>query len=179
MGLPESERLRLREFELSDVALLHGFVSDPLVCTYTDWGPNELHDTLAFLLEANAEAGQERRTRYSLAVVRRHDSRLVGSCALWEDSRQHARGSIGFVFDREVWRQGYATELARLLLRFGFQRLDLQRIEATCRPDNVGSRRALEKAGLRLEGLLRSHVLVRGVRQDSLVLAALRADLPS
>ncbi|MEZ0164452.1 GNAT family N-acetyltransferase [Kineococcus sp. LSe6-4] len=46
--------------------------------------------------------------------------------------------------------------------------------EATRRPENPGSRRVLEKIGMRCEGLLRSHVVVRGQRRDSLLFAAVR-----
>ena len=107
-------------------------------------------------------------------MIRKADSRHIGSCSVWEESAQHKRGGLGFVFHPDVWGQGYATETAGLLLQVGLERLGLVRLEETCRPENVGSRRALEKAGFAVEGLLRGHVLLRGVRQDSLVLSALR-----
>jgi RimJ/RimL family protein N-acetyltransferase len=172
--LPETERSRLRDFTPADFEALHDFVSRPVVCRYTDWGPNQPADTRAFVAEAAAGGHRDPREDYTLAVVRQADSRLVGSAALWRESRQHARGGLGFVFHPEVWGQGFATETAELLLQVGFDRLGLQRVEATRRPDNVASRRALEKAGFQVEGLLRSHVVVHGTRQDSLVLSALR-----
>lgn len=52
----------------------------------------------------------------------------------------------------------------------------LQRVTATCRPENVGSARVLEKAGLRLEGRMRDHMWIRGRYRDSLLYAALRTD---
>lgn len=174
MELPQSPRLGLREFEVADFEDLHAFVSEPVVCRYTDWGPNLPSDTHAFLADAAMEARSEPRLGYSLAVVRKTDSRLIGSCSVWQESGQHKRGGLGFVFHPDVWGQGYATETAVLLLQVGWDHLGLERVEATCRPENVSSRRALEKAGLEVEGLLRGHVLLRGVRQDSLVLGALR-----
>jgi RimJ/RimL family protein N-acetyltransferase len=59
------------------------------------------------------------------------------------------------------------------LLRFGFDRLDLHRIAATCHPDNRGSSRVLEKAGMELEGRMRDHKLIRGEWRDSLLYAAI------
>jgi len=161
VNFPESERLRLREVDLTDFAALHAFVSRPDVCQYTDWGPNSEADTEAFLREAAREALTTPRISYTLAVRRKHDSRLIGSCAVWLESETHARGALGFVFHPEVRRQGFATEIADLLLGIGFERLGCERIEATCRPDNVGSHKALERAGFAVEGVLRRHVAIR------------------
>ena len=144
------------------------------MCRFTDWGPNTPADTERFLVDAAAQSGESPRQGFSLAVVRRDDGRLIGSCAVWRDSAPHARGSLGFVFAPDVWRQGYATEVTGLLLDLGFRQLDLAWVEATCRPANVGSARALARAGMQTEGLLRGHVVVRGDRQDSLLFARLR-----
>jgi L-amino acid N-acyltransferase YncA len=57
--------------------------------------------------------------------------------------------------------------------QFGFTDLRLHRIWATCRPDNQGSARVLEKIGMELEGQLRDHILIRGQWRDSLLYAAI------
>jgi ribosomal-protein-alanine N-acetyltransferase len=90
-----------------------------------------------------------------------------------DESSVHARGELGYVFDRDVWSRGYATEAGRLLLRFGFESLRLRRIAAACRPENVASARVLEKIGMRYEGTLRSHMFLRGTWRDSLLYAAI------
>lgn len=177
MIFPESERLRLREFDLKDLTALHEFVSRRDVCLYTDWGPNSESDTDVFLREAAQESLRTPRIAYTLAVERKHDSRLIGSCAVWLESAVHARGALGFVLHPEVWRQGFATEVADLLLILGFETLGCERIEATCRPDNVGSHKVLERAGFAVEGVLRRHVIIRGQRQNSLLLAVLRGEV--
>ncbi len=58
------------------------------------------------------------------------------------------------------------------MLRFAREDLGLERVEATCRPGNVASQRVLRRIGMQQEGLLRSHVLIRGHREDSLLFAA-------
>ncbi len=173
MNFPESKRLRLREFDVADFVALHDFVSRQDVCQYADWGPNSVAETEAFLREAALESVTPPRTSYTLAIERKSDTRLIGSCAVWLESEKHARGALGFVLHPEVWRQGFATEVATLLIGLGYERLGCERIEATCRPDNVGSRKALERAGFALEGVLRRHVCIEGQRQDSLILSVL------
>ena len=65
-----------------------------------------------------------------------------------------------------------------MLFRSGFQRWDILRIFAEPYANNVGSRRVLEKAGFRLEGLLRKSVFKAGRSMDSCVYGLLREELP-
>lgn len=99
-----------------------------------------------------AEAVQLSRHSFSLAIVRSADRALLGSCATWVESQVHSRGALGFAIARQHWGQGYATEAARAILVLVFTELGLDRVEATCRPDNTGSRRVLEKLGMQQEG---------------------------
>jgi ribosomal-protein-alanine N-acetyltransferase len=171
-----SDRLVLREFVVTDEDAVHSFAADPLVTRFTDWGPNSVEDTRAFLAEATAQATNPERTEFTLAAVHASSGRLIGSVAIGITSVQHQRGEFGFVFHRDFWSQGYATEAAELLLRFGFDRLQLRRISATCHPDNRASARVLQKAGLQYEGRMRSHLFVRGAWRDSLLYAAVNSD---
>lgn len=171
-----SERLVLREFVLTDEDAVHAFAADPLVTRFTDWGPNSIEDTRAFLAEAITQATNPQRAEFTLAALHASSSRLIGSVAIGVTSVQHRRGEFGFVFHRDFWSQGYATEAAKLLLQLGFDHLQLRRISATCHPDNHASARVLEKAGLEYEGRMRSHLFVRGAWRDSLLYAAVEGD---
>lgn len=72
---------------------------------------------------------------------------------------------------------GYASEVAQLLTRIGFEHFELERLAATCDPENAASVRVLEKAGFEREGLLRGHVLAHGRRRDSLIFGMLNTDI--
>ncbi|OLF11313.1 GNAT family N-acetyltransferase [Actinophytocola xanthii] len=170
-----TERLVLREFALDDEDAVHSFTSDPVVTRFTDWGPNSPADTRQFLAYALAHANDPWRRGFNLAAIETGSGRLVGSVEIGVTSTDHQRGELGFVFHRDVWSRGYATEATTALLRFGFEQLGLHRISATCHPDNRASARVLEKVGMELEGRLRGHMLVRGVRRDSLLYAMVAA----
>lgn len=124
---------------------MHSFASDPVVTQYTDWGPNSIDDTRAFLVEAAGQATDPQRANFSLAVVLATSGELIGSAAIAVTSVQHKRGEFGFVFHRDFWSQGYETEAGKLLVHFGFQSLQLQHISATCHPNNYASARVLQK----------------------------------
>lgn len=172
MTILSGERLVLRDFCASDESAVHAFASDPTVTRFTDFGPNDVDDTRRFIAGAVAQRDVRGRSTYSLAAVLAGSGRLVGSVGIWTTSAQHLRGELGFVFHRDVWSQGYATEATKLLLEFGHRVLHLRRIAATCHPENLASARVLEKAGMQLEGRMRDHLQVRGSWRDSLLYAA-------
>jgi RimJ/RimL family protein N-acetyltransferase len=55
---------------------------------------------------------------------------------------------VGFLLERPFWGKGYATEAALASLRFGFENYYLDRIIALVHPDNLASRRVIEKCGM-------------------------------
>ena len=63
------------------------------------------------------------------------------------------------------------TDAVRTLVQYGFDRLDLHRLEAACIPGNLRSVRVLEKAGFAREGLLKSYLKINGQWQDHLLFA--------
>jgi len=73
----------------------------------------------------------------------------------------------------EHWGQGYATEAACEMVRFGFVELGLHRIWSWCVADNVGSAHVLEKVGMRLEGRQRDKEHYKGRWWDRLLYAVL------
>lgn len=162
--------VQLARFTPGDVDDVHAFASDPLVCAHTTWGPNTPEDTRDFV----AQACRPVPGTVLHAVVR--DDRVIGSASVWTTSAADRCGEMGYVLHRDHWGRGYATLVARALLRIGFDELGLARVAATCAPANAASVRVLEKAGLVREGLLRGDRLVRGARRDSLVLARLSTD---
>jgi ribosomal-protein-alanine N-acetyltransferase len=165
-----TDRLLLRPFRASDVAAVHAYASDPAVVRFMDWGPNTMAETRAYVDRILAPpAGQ-----HPFAVVRTADGMLLGGAELQMASIEHRRADMGYVLSPGAWGNGYATEAAAALLHFGFDRLGLHKLSATCDPENAGSARVLEKIGMHREGMLRDHLLIRGEWRDRLLWAALR-----
>lgn len=165
-----TERLLLRGFTSDDLEAVHAYAGDPEVCRYTDWGPNTLAQSQAFIDEMLTAATADQPDSPTWAVT--VNGNVVGACSVTVTSHEHRRGVMGYVLTQAHWGRGYATEAAVAVLRFARQDLGLARVEATCRAGNVASQRVLAKIGMQQEGLLRSHLLVRGRREDSLLFAA-------
>ncbi len=169
----EGERLILREVREEDWEAVHRYASDPQVCRFMAWGPNTVAETKAHVQRCIEAARDLPRRKFSLAVTVKDTGEAIGCCGLVVSNAEHGEAHIGYSLTQQYWGQGYATEAARLLVEFGFQRLGLHRIFATCDPENRASARVLEKAGMQLEGRMRSHRLVKGRWRDSLLYAVL------
>ena len=74
---------------------------------------------------------------------------------------------------RADWGKGYATEATKLMAAFGFDTLNLHRLQAACGPDSRASQRLLTRLGFTPEGRLRDHVFTNGAWRDSLLYSLL------
>jgi [ribosomal protein S5]-alanine N-acetyltransferase len=113
------------------------------------------------------------RKHYSLGITLKDTNKLIGGCGIHESNPDNKEGWIGYCLNREYWHEGYATETAKALIAFGFKRLRLHRIFATCDPANKASAHVLEKVRMQCEGHLRQHRWAKRRWRDSLLYAIL------
>jgi RimJ/RimL family protein N-acetyltransferase len=104
------------------------------------------------------------------------DGRYIGFLGLRvNDSEQGGSYRIG-IENPEYWGRGYGTEVAGLVLRYAFETLGLHRVHLMVAAYNVRARRCYEKAGFRVEGVLRESFQVDGEWQDDVLMAILREE---
>ena len=116
----------------------------------------------------------------SFAIERRSDRRMIGTIGFMWINTEHRSAEVGYSLARDCWNQGYATEALSAVLRFGFDTLRLNRIEAQHETSNPASGRVMQKCGMTYEGTLRSRVFNKGHFSDVRLYAILRSDpLPS
>jgi ribosomal-protein-alanine N-acetyltransferase len=77
---------------------------------------------------------------------------LIGDCGLQPLEHRGPEVELGYDFHPRVWGRGIATEAARAVMRQAFGALGIERVVAVVKPDNLASKRVLEKAGLRASG---------------------------
>jgi len=121
------------------------------------------------------ESGWSDGSRAGFAVVDRAGELLgfAGFVQLDQDARE---GEIGYAVGAQARGRGIATRSLELLTRWGFDRLELVRIELMIDVDNAGSARVAERGGYRFEGVLRSKHFKDGRRADLGVWSRLRDD---
>ena len=125
-----TERLLLRDFASDDYEAIYAFASDPEATRQMFYGPRDEADTREYLARMLASQAESPRLTWELAVVDRARDRLVGACDLTLDNEREA--DLGYIFGREAWGRGYATEAATAMVQAGFEQLRLTRIYGVC-----------------------------------------------
>lgn len=171
----QTTRLRLRPFDDADADDLFALHSNAHVLRYWDAPPwTERARAPRFLDACRQMADDGTGTR--LAVERYDDATFIGWCSLTRWNADFRSASLGYCYDAEAWGHGFATEAGRALLRWAFDTLDLNRVQAETDTRNVASARVLEKLGFVREGTLREDCVVNGDVSDSWVFGLLRRD---
>lgn len=145
----ETERLVLRPFEETDAEGLHACLGDEEVVRYEPYGAMTMEECR---LEAARRASDEAFWAVCLA-----DGTLIGNLYL-SGADEFGTREIGYVFARACWYKGYATEAARRLMAYAFERLATRRIIALCDTRNAASFALMERLGMRREGEFKKNV---------------------
>ncbi len=167
----ETDRLVLRHFEWDDLDAMAAIMADPQVMRYVGNGAPKTRGQTERLMRVWIDDGRrawdehtlmqlpqlrravERDTHFSLwATVEKSSNRLVGRCGLlaW-DLEGRKEVEVGYMIAQPCWGNGLATEAARAVRDYGFQRLGLDRLISLIRAENVASRRVAEKNAMRHE----------------------------
>ena len=166
-----NDRLSLREFTKEDWAAVHQYASQDIVCRYQPWGPNTEKDSQDFVNQVMIDRAQQPRTRFVLAII--YKEKMVGAGEFNIRDMANRAGEVAYIVHPDYWGRGIATDVAQLLIDFGFKELKLHRIYATCDPRNIGSSKVLEKVGMIKEGRIRDDLLIKDGWRDSLLYSVL------
>ncbi|WP_211746499.1 GNAT family N-acetyltransferase [Paenibacillus sp. Marseille-Q4541] len=148
-GLPvlSSERLRMRALEPDDDEVILHFLNDSEVIQYLNRVnlPTKMR-AKRLMKEIRISGARLESIHYGICL--KGTGCLIGiiSFQQWKEGLKQAQ--IGYMFDRKYWGQGYAAEALQRLVRFGFEELDFERVEARCHEQNHRSQKLLTKSGL-------------------------------
>ena len=143
----ETARLYLRQFTLDDLDDLYRIYSDPEIMNYlTGVRSREATETAIHTMLKRWEENN----LGMWALVHKIDGKMIGRCGLgFLDNTQEVE--LGYALDKVYWNQGLATEASFASLNYGFQILNLDRIVAIARPENIASQRVIQKVGMKYE----------------------------
>lgn len=173
----ETDRLVLRGVRPEDdLPALYELFADPRVAEYTDTGPFEtLADATKVMMWITQIFDERRGMRWAITLSNA-ETALIGTCGFNHWHRWNNSAEIGYDLAHRHWGKGLATEALRPVIRFGFERMDLNRIEADVTVGNDGSARVLEKLGFEEEGLMRQRGFWKGEYHDLRLFSLLRQD---
>nr|WP_322743632.1 GNAT family N-acetyltransferase [Romeria gracilis] len=128
----------LREMGPADAEAIFRIFADDQVTQYTDMDSATQLSQVEWLIQRRTELfRQKKRIRWGIA--RKQDNVIIGSCGYTQWHQQSRRAEIGYELARAYWHQGIMTEAAKAVIDFGFQAMELNRIEAMVMLENQAS----------------------------------------
>lgn len=143
----ETERLLLRGPTFADIDTWAAFLADPDVLRYLPKRAITPHERAQSTLNAiNLGWQQQPVNDIGWIITLKSDGQLIGWCGAGTAEGSN-EAELVYSLGKPYWGQGFATEAARALVRFAFERTGWDRIVAAILPENVASRRVLEHLG--------------------------------
>lgn len=152
----ESERLSLRGMTLDDAKDVQHLAGDQRIAATTSLIPHPYPDGAAEEWINTHEPDFRAGRGVVWAIMLRETRELVGAIGLMICA-EHDRAELGYWIGVPFWNNGYVTEAAALVLRYGFVERSLRRIHAHHFENNPASGRVMEKLGMTYEGTQRKH----------------------
>lgn len=176
MSIIHGGRLRLRAVERADLDKFHAWINDPEVTEgLALYLPMSMRDEESWFDGVAKRPPQEK----PLAIECREGDgwKLIGNSGFFDIDSTARSGEIGIMIgEKSYWNKGYGTEAMTLLLKHGFETLNLHRIFLRVYASNPRAIRSYKKTGFTLEGRLREAVFKRGRYDDVLIMSVLRSE---
>lgn len=161
----ETERLYLRELQPSDFGSLSKIMQDDQTM-YAYEGAFNDQEVQGWL---DKQIGNYHRDGFGLwAVVLKETDEMIGQCGLtWQDFAGQQVLEVGYLFQREYWHNGYASEAAIACRKYAFEHLKAEEVFSIIRDTNLASQKVAERNGMTRCGEFVKHY--RGVRMPHYV----------
>ena len=172
----ETDRLILRKFTLEDAApMFKNWASDPEVTKYLTWQPHEsVESTKAYISFLLSE--YEKPDTCHWVIELKESGEAIGSIAVVSWDERTSAAEMGYCLGRAYWGRGLVPEALKAVMDLLFDEVGCERVSAKHDAENPKSGRVMQKAGMRLEGVLRrAGFNNRGV-VDLVVYGAIRED---
>ncbi|TVX99904.1 GNAT family N-acetyltransferase [Cohnella terricola] len=169
----ESERVYLRKLEETDAPIMLANTTDKEIRYMTGTKPSfTLEQILAHINNINNDS-----SRYDFAICLKDDDQMIGELSIFdideEDRKAGFRVSMSSI---ELTGKGYGTEAIKIVLRFVFEELKLNRLQLEVFSHNLRGIRAYEKVGFVKEGVLRESLYYDGTYSDEIIMAIIKRD---
>ncbi|MEL6997280.1 MAG: GNAT family N-acetyltransferase [Paracoccaceae bacterium] len=145
------------------------------------WEPSWSRDHLTSRAFRNRVVWADRAIRQGealpLMLVERANGAIIGGVTLSNMRRQPAQaGTLGYWVGERFAQMGYMSEALHAVRDHAFGSLDLSRLEAACLPENMASRKLLERCHFKYEGVAQAYLQINGRWRNHVLYACLRAD---
>lgn len=172
----KGQKVTLRPVKRADISDFLKWFNDPEVTQYLAmYLPMTEMAEEKWIEELGAKANTD--VHFVIEAIEGGGSRAIGSIGLQGISPKDRFATFGIAIgEKDYWSRGYGTEAARLIIRYGFDQLNLHRISSTAYAFNERSLRLHRKVGFREEGRQREALFKNGRYHDLVMFGILRED---
>ena len=175
----EGKNVIIRTYKEDDTALLYEAVAESIP-ELSEWMPwcNQnytANESLAWVI--SREKAWKEKVEYSFAVEHKNSKKFLGAVGLNHIDQYYRIANLGYWMRTSETSKGYTSEAALLLAQFGFQKLNLNRIEIVIAVENIKSQKVAEKVHALKECVARNRIIINDKPVDAFVYSLLRDDL--
>lgn len=151
----QTERLILRRFQVEDAEEFYcNVTSDNKVNKFLTWPVHKAVEETRELLTGWVKS-YEKPERYCWAIVLKENDQLIGTIAAPTIKNRTETAEVTYCIGSAWWGLGIVTEALKEVIRYLFEEIQVNRVEAGYDVNNPASGRVLEKVGMQKEGVLR------------------------
>jgi RimJ/RimL family protein N-acetyltransferase len=169
MTILETKRLLIRPMSQADLYFVHDYLKDPETMKFFVEGPYTVEKVKEMI-------NRNKKSPIRYIVLKKDTSEIIGHISLspWFMRETY---EIGFIFKREYHNQGYGTEAAQKMMEYAFETLKVHRVVATCQPENIASKKLIEKLKMKQEGYFKKCIYFKdGIWWDEYFYSLLEED---
>jgi RimJ/RimL family protein N-acetyltransferase len=171
----ETKRLLLKELGPEEMKEIFTTCSDEEIMGLYGYTTNEEVETEKNKFELGMTT--YRTSFKSFLIEEKSSGNIIGRSGFHNWYDMHKRAELGYALsDESAKRKGYTTEAVRAIIKYGFEEMDLNRIEAFVGPHNTPSLKIVRGLGFTEEGTLREHFCKNGVMEDSVCFSLLKKE---
>lgn len=170
----ETERIKLRKIQPTDAEDMFEYASDTDVTRYLSYDHKEIEETQKYI--------EKKQNQYALGQCMiwgaeyKENKKYIGAFGFTHWSPEDGCAEIAYTLSQKYWGKGIAKEIASKIMEFGFDKMELNRIEARCFAENEKSAKLLIKLNMKYEGTIREQLLIKGKHRDIKVYSILKRE---
>ena len=172
----ETDKFLLREMSLKDVDDMFCYYSNLEMMKFTSTDVHTSKDeTLARITKLSNSFNSKKGIAW--VIEDKESMRVIGDVGIYYITSDYKKAGIGFNVAQKYWNKGYGTQALTLVLRHAINKMNINRIEATCKVNNIASARVMEKSGMHYEGTLRQYSSKNGKYYDVKIYSLIKDDI--
>ncbi len=169
----ETERLLLRKITRKDADDIYIFRQKAEVMKYIGKPTAKSVSEIKELIK-KIEDGIKTNSKIVWGITLKNENKVIGTIGYHRMEMEHHRAEIGYMINQPYWNKGMANEAMKVIIDYGFIKMNLHSIEAKLDPVNIASKKLLTKFGFVKEAYFKENYFFDGKFQDTEVCSLIR-----